>query len=104
MATFMEPDCATVSATAATTSGATIGLTGNQVIAVPPTGITSLTVSAIARAQCNDQYIAMVLAVVYAPKPLPVVPSSSCPCWSVPSSGGNCGGIQQPIYLTTEVS
>ena len=104
MATFMEPQCARTSAVLTTSSGSTVALTGNQVIDLPASSISSMTVSTIALAQCNDQYIAVVLAVAFTPKALPVVPSSSCPCWAIPDSAGACGGIQQLITLSTVVT
>lgn len=75
----------------------------SQVVALPRTGIASLSVSATTLAGCDDQYVAAVMAVVYTSAALPAVPAPACPCWAVPINGA-CGGIQLPIYLSTEVS
>lgn len=73
----------------------------NSVWAAPASGVAAVSFYATISASCDDQYMSGVLTSAFKQADQPTVPTSSCPCWSVPSANGTCPGIMTPITLST---
>ncbi|KAF5843295.1 hypothetical protein DUNSADRAFT_97 [Dunaliella salina] len=68
---------------------------------LPAKGVAALNVRRSTNEGCDDdQYVAMVVTTNYIQGDQPVVPTSSCPCWTTPVNG-ECDGIKVPITLET---
>ncbi|KAF5843294.1 hypothetical protein DUNSADRAFT_96, partial [Dunaliella salina] len=68
---------------------------------LPARGVAALDVRRSTNEGCDDdQYVAMVVTTKYIQGDQPVVPTSSCPCWTTPVDG-ECDGIKVPITLET---
>ncbi len=103
--TFLRPACVSVksvSTALSTTTFASVNSAADEVVYLPPTGVSNITYRfSTLTSTCSEQYIAALLTIRTQPAEQPKVPTSSCPCWSVPQEGGLCPNITVPITLST---